>query len=268
MIVSVVTISDSLADDWPGPEPPVELAPGDPEVDEAWLEVAGAELLFKEPPVPDAVPEENEAEPDLGGAVPVLIVYGAVPVLLVYGAVPVLLVYGAVPEDPTLLDVELAETIGELLGLVYELEVESAEEEFDRNGEEVEMADDEFSCDEDDVIKLELELEVLEVVLTVEEEELELELELDVEVVGEPVRHEQAEDTVGISQSFPGSLGRGMPPNSVKKSQNAVGSGSLAVSTSELKQLALLQLASSLTRNSFGTVVVVGGGDSMIEVAP
>ena len=258
MIVSVVTISDSLADDWPGPEPPVELAPGDPEVDEAWLEVAGAELLLKELPVPDAVPEEKEAEPDLGGAVPVLIVYGAVPVLLVYGAVP---------DDPTLLDVELAETIGELLGLVYELEIDSADEEFDRNEEEVEMADDEFSCAEDDVIKLELELEVLEVVLTVEEEE-ELELELDVEVVGEPVRHEQAEDTVGISQSCSGALGRGMPPNSVKKSQNEVGSGSLAVSTSELKQLALLQLASSLTRNSFGTVVVVGGVESMIEVAP
>jgi len=87
----------------------VVLAPETFEVD-----VAGAELLVRgyspveapdgaREPVPEApeadpvpllmltgaVPEESEAVPDLGGAVPVLLEKGAVPVLLEYGAVPV-----------------------------------------------------------------------------------------------------------------------------------------------------------------------------------
>lgn len=99
----------------------MELAPEVSVFGGAWLEVAGAEPLvkgygpFEEPdgiknPVPEAtdvgaVPEfmlteavpKEEAVPDLGGAVPVLLEYGAVPVFFEYGAVPEL-EYGAVPK--------------------------------------------------------------------------------------------------------------------------------------------------------------------------
>jgi len=61
--------------------------------------------------------------------VPVLDVYGAVPVLLVYGAVPLLFVYGAVPVPTENDDVELAETIGETLGLEDELEEDATDDE-------------------------------------------------------------------------------------------------------------------------------------------
>lgn len=91
---------------------------------------------------------------------------------------------------------ELEETMGEPLGLVYELAEEAADVEVTEG----------------------------EVCVVVLEEDVELELD-----VGAAERQEQAELILAPSQSSPLLFGNGMPPRRMLKSQNSVGSGTSAV---------------------------------------
>ena len=107
-------------------------------------------------------------------------------------------------------EVELAETIGELLGFAFELE--------------------------EIVADVELALEVIRDLVLVEGEEEDDELEV---VVGPLVRQEHAELISPERQSGPTPLGKGLPKIS-KSRQNSVGSGMSAVFVNVLKQLAVL----------------------------
>ena len=132
-----------------------------------------------------------------------------------------------------------------------------------------ELEEEAFEVDvaEDEVFELVLEDEAFEVDL-VDDEVFEVglaeeeELELD---VGAAVRQEQAELILTLLQSRPSPFGNGMPPRRSLNWQNSVGSGTSAVLVNVLKQLALLQLAASLARNSLGAVEAAGGRESTPE---